>query len=193
MEAYWLFASIWFVAAATPGADTMLLLSTSLATGWKSAIPISLGISTAKVLLLVGAFFGLTGLLQAAPGTFVFLKFFGCAFLLWRALKLWNAVTVVTSVGNAGFARSFGMAFTVAVSNPQAMLFYIAVVPQVSQSTSPVVLSAIIAIGFSVISVFYVGLAAPLRAWITTSRNHQLLNRAVAAIFVILAAVVALR
>lgn len=193
MEAYWLFASIWFVAAATPGADTMLLLSTSLATGWKSAIPISLGISTAKVLLLVAAFFGLTGLLQAAPVTFVFLKFFGCAFLLWRALKLWNTVTGLTAVDNSGFARNFGMAFAVAVSNPQAMLFYIAVVPQVSQSTNPVVLSAIIAIGFSVISVFCVGLAAPIRTWITTIRNQQLLNRAVAAIFVILSAVVAVR
>nr|MBP6187011.1 LysE family transporter [Rhodoluna sp.] len=63
MEAYWLFATIWFVAAATPGADTMLLLTTSLSTGWKSAIPISLGIIAAKVILLTLTYFGFAALI----------------------------------------------------------------------------------------------------------------------------------
>lgn len=193
MEAYWLFATIWFVAAATPGADTMLLLTTSLSTGWKSAIPISLGIIAAKVILLTLTYFGFAALISAVPAILVTLKVFGCGFLLWRAYKLWNTDATATTPAKAGFKQNLSLAFSVAVSNPQALLFYIAVVPQVSGSTNPWVLNLIIAVGFSLISAFYIGLAAPIGAWIGRGANQRLLNRSIALVFVILAVVIALR
>jgi threonine/homoserine/homoserine lactone efflux protein len=73
------------------------------------------------------------------------------------------------------------------------MLFYIAVVPQVAESTNPWVLSLIIAVGFSVISAFYISLAAPIRAWISRGPNQRLVNRIIALIFGALAVVLALR
>jgi threonine/homoserine/homoserine lactone efflux protein len=193
VESYWLFASIWFVAAATPGADTMLLLSTSLSTGWRSAIPISLGITSAKIILLIAAFFGLNAIIDSAPQVFVILEVFGCAFLLWRAFKLWNTAASATKNLRVGFLSNFTMAFTIAVSNPQALLFYVAVVPQVSQSTNILVLCAIIAIGFSAISACYILLANPIRAWVSNGKNVRLLNRFVAFVFVAIAAYLALR
>jgi threonine/homoserine/homoserine lactone efflux protein len=193
MNSYWLFTTIWFVAAATPGADTMLLLSTSFSTGWKSAIPISLGITAAKIVLLTLTFFGLTALTNAAPVIIVVLKIFGCAFLLWRAFKLWQTKVNTNTVIKAGFWQNLSLAFTVAVSNPQALLFYVAVVPQVSQNTNPWLLNAIIAMGFTLISAIYVGLATPIRAWINRGQNQRALNRTIAIIFVILAAIVAVR
>lgn len=193
MEAYWLFATIWFVAAATPGADTMLLLTTSLSTGWKSAIPISLGIIAAKVILLTLTYFGFAALIGAAPAILVILKVFGCGFLLWRAYKLWNTDATATTPAKAGFKQNLSLAFSVAVTNPQALLFYIAVVPQVSGSTNPWVLNLIIAVGFSLISAFYIGLAAPIGTWIGRGANQRLLNRSIALVFVILAVVIALR
>ena len=193
LESYLLFATIWFVAAATPGADTMLLLTTSLTTGWRSAIPVSLAITSAKVILLTLTFFGLTALIASLPEVFVALKIFGAGFLLWRAYKMWNANVSSGSSTRVGFWQNFGLAFTVAISNPQALLFYFAVVPQVSHSTNVWVLNAIIAIGFTVISAFYILLAAPIRAWISRGSNQRLLNRAVSVIFVLLAAAVILR
>jgi threonine/homoserine/homoserine lactone efflux protein len=193
LESYLLFATIWFVAAATPGADTMLLLTTSLTTGWRSAIPVSLAITSAKVILLTVTFFGLTALIQDMPEVFVALKIFGAGFLLWRAYKMWNATPSSNLNTRVGFWQNFGLAFTVAVSNPQALMFYFAVVPQVSQDTNMWVLNAIIAIGFTLISAFYILLAAPIRAWISRGSNQRLLNRAVAIVFVLLAAAVVLR
>ena len=193
MEAYWLFATIWFVAAATPGADTMLLLTTSLSTGWKSAIPISLGITAAKVILLTLTYFGLTALIGASPIIPIALKVFGCGFLLWRAYKLWNTRAVSSTSAKAGFKQNLSLAFSVGVTNPQALLFYVAVVPQVSGSTNPWVLNLIIAVGFSLISAFYIGLAAPIGAWMARSGRQKGLNRAVALVFVALAATFALR
>lgn len=193
LESYVLFATIWFVAAATPGIDTMLLLTTSISTGWRSAVSISLGITLAKVLLLTLTYFGLTALLASNPEIFVLLKVFGCAFLLWRAFKLWTSKLSISANPRTGFWPNLSFAFTAAVSNPQALLFYIAVVPQVAGSTNVLILNLIIAIGFPIISAIYIGLALPIRAWISRGSNQLLLNRAVSVIFVLLAAAVILR
>ena len=193
LESYLLFTAIWFVAAATPGIDTMLLLTTSINTGWKSAVSISLGISTAKVLLLTITYFGLTALLANNPEVYVVLKIFGCAFLLWRAFKLWTSKLKLSANPRSGFWPNFSFAFTAAVSNPQALLFYVAVVPQVSASTNVFILNLIIAIGFTLISLIYIGLALPIRAWISRGPNQNLVNRLIALVFVVLAVVLALR
>lgn len=193
MNSYWLFATIWFVAAATPGADTMLLLTTSISSGWRSAISISLGITTAKILLLTLTFFGLSALLVAAPQILVVLKIFGCGFLLYKAFKLFRSSTIHAEESRKGFWSNFALAFSVAASNPQALLFYIAVVPQVSQSTNVWLLNGIIVVGFSLISAFYIALAKPISAWIGQGSNQQLLNRAISGVFLILAIVVAIR
>lgn len=193
LESYVLFATIWFVAAATPGIDTMLLLTTSINTGWKSAVSISLGITTAKVLLLTLTYFGLSALLASNPEILIFFKVFGCAFLLWRAFKLWTSKLSISADPRSGFWPNFTFAFTAAVSNPTALLFYVAVVPQVSATTNPVVLNLIIAIGFTLISVLYIGLAVPIRAWISRGPNQTLVNRVISLVFVVLAVVLALR
>ena len=192
-ESYLLFATIWFVAAATPGADTMLLLSTSLTTGWRSAVSVALAITSAKVILLTVTFFGLTALIQSVPEVFLLLKIFGCGFLLWRAYKIWNVEVASSTASRSGFWQNFGFAFTVAISNPQALMFYFAVVPQVSHSADVWALNAIIVVGFALISAFYILLAAPIRAWISRGKNQQMLNRAIALVFVFLAVVVFLR
>lgn len=193
MDSYWLFAIVWFVAAAAPGADTALLVSTTLARGWKSAIPISLGITTAKVILLLLAFFGLSALLTAAPQTFIALKVFGSGFLLWRAYRLWTREPLPASSSETQFRQNFAVALTTAISNPQAMLFYVAIVPQVTATTDPLILSAIIAIGFTAISAGYVALALPIRGWISRGQNERMLNRGLALVFVLVAAIIALR
>ncbi len=193
LESYIFFATIWFVAAATPGIDTMLLLTTSISTGWRSALSISLGITLAKVLLLTLTYFGLTALLASIPEILIVFKVFGCAFLLWRAFKLWTSKLSISANQRSGFWPNFSFAFTAAVSNPQALLFYIAVVPQVAGSTNVLILNLIIAIGFPIISAIYIGLALPIRAWISRGPNQRLVNRVIALVFVVLAFVLALR
>jgi threonine/homoserine/homoserine lactone efflux protein len=193
LEPYLLFATIWFVAAATPGADTMLLLTSSLSRGAKPAIALAAGITTAKVVLLVVSFFGLSALLTAAPPIYQVLKFAGAAFLLWRAFKTWRASAIGQSSTSQGFWSSFAMAFTIAVSNPQALLFYIAVVPQVALETNLVVLSLIIIVGFTLISAFYIALAKPIGTWINRGTNQSLMNKVIAIVYVILAALVVVR
>ena len=193
MDAYWLFLTAWVLAAAAPGADTALLVSATIASGWKSAIPASLGITFAKILLLLVAFFGFDAVLTNAPATFVVLKIFCVLFLVWKAFKLW---TTQNSFGSGQIKlgrQNFVLAFTTGISNPQAMLFYVAIVPQVTATTNPLFLSLIIAIGFPLISAVYIALAIPIRNWALKSNNQKKLNRGLAIAFVIIAAIVAIR
>ena len=193
MDAYWLFLAAWFLAAAAPGADTALLVSTTIASGWKSAIPAFLGITLAKILLLLVTFFGFDAVLTNAPATFTLLKVFGVLFLVWKAYKLWTAQNPFGS-GQVKLGRqNFVLAFTTGISNPQAMLFYVAIVPQVTATTNPLFLSLIIAVGFPLISAVYIALAIPIRNWALKSNNQKKLNRGLAIAFVIIAAIVAIR
>ena len=193
MDAYWLFAGVWLLAAAAPGADTALLVSTTIASGWRSALAASLGITMAKILLLIVAFFGLDAILTSAPQTFIVLKVFGVLFLLWKAVKFWHTDQTFSGGDTKSSRQNFAVAFVTAISNPQAMLFYVAIVPQVAASTNLVVLASIIAVGFPVISVFYMVLASPIRLWANRSNNQKTLNRALAVAFALIALVVAIR
>jgi threonine/homoserine/homoserine lactone efflux protein len=193
LEPYLLFTAIWFVAAATPGIDTMLLLTSTIERGWRAAVAYSIGITLAKVLLMTVSFFGLNALISAAPQLIQALQWFGAAFLLYKAISLWNAKGVAKRKLSNGFWPSLSLAFALAVSNPTALLFYVAIVPQVSATTNLIVLNLIIAIGFSLISAFYIGLASPIRKWLARAERQRGLNRGVAIIFVALAATIAVR
>jgi homoserine/homoserine lactone efflux protein len=193
MDAYLLFATIYFVAAATPGADTMLLLGRTLSAGWRAAVPYSLGITLAKTVMVTVAYFGLTALASFSPMVFALLKAFGVGFLLYKAVRLWLAKPAAVGDARDGFWRGLGAAFVVGASNPTALMFYIAVVPQVATQTEPFWLAMIVIVGFMIVSLIYIGLASQIRNWISTGENQRLINRCVAALFVAIAALVLAR
>ncbi len=193
MDAYLLFATIYFVAAATPGADTMLLLGRTLNAGWRAAVPYSLGITLAKTVMVTVAYFGLSALASFSPMVFAFLKAFGVGFLLYKAVRLWLAKPAEVGKARDGFWRGLGAAFVVGASNPTALMFYIAVVPQVASQTEPFWLALIVIVGFMIVSLIYIGLASQIRSWISTGENQRLINRCVAVLFVAIAALVLAR
>lgn len=193
MDAYLLFATIYFVAAATPGADTMLLLGRTLSSGWRSAIPYSLGITLAKTVMVTVAYFGLSALVSVSPVVFGLLKVFGVCFLLYRAVRLWFAKPAAAGTARDGFWSGLVAAFLVGASNPTALMFYIAVVPQVAAATEPFWLALIVIVGFMIVSLIYIGLAHQIRKWISRGENQKLVNRLVAILFVVIAAIVLAR
>jgi hypothetical protein len=71
MDAYLLFATIYITAAATPGIDTMSLLGRTLEAGWRAAVPYSIGITLAKMIMVAVSYFGLSALLAASPEVFL--------------------------------------------------------------------------------------------------------------------------
>lgn len=193
MDAYLLFATIYLTAAATPGIDTMLMLTRTINAGWRAAVPYSIGIAAAKMFMVAGSYFGLSALMKAYPAVFFALKVAGALVLFWKAYKSWNAGAVKVTEGRDGFWPGLGTAFAIGASNPTALMFYLAVVPQVSRETSVFGLAAIVVAGFGLVSLFYISLAQKIRNWISTGNNQHIVNRVVAGIFVILAVLVLTR
>lgn len=187
METYLLFTVTWFIAAATPGGDTMLLLGKSLASGWKSTIPYSLGIIIAKVGMISLTYLGVAALMLRAPMAFNLLKFIGAGFLLWQAWSTWRAARAEITSREDKFWPAVGTAVLYGAANPQPWMFYISVMPQVSGKTELWILNSIVTIGFIGITAFYAGLAVPIRRWMLQGNNGVWLNRAVAVLFAILA------
>ena len=193
METYLLFTVTWFIAAATPGGDTMLLLGKSLASGWKSTIPYSLGIIIAKVGMISLTYLGVAALMLRAPIAFNLLKFIGAGFLLWQAWRTWRAGRAEITSREDKFWPAVGTAVLYGAANPQPWMFYISVMPQVSGKTELWILNLIVTVGFAAITAFYAGLAVPIRRWMSNGRNGIWLNRCVAGLFVILAITFVLR
>ncbi|MEY2673597.1 MAG: hypothetical protein RLZZ514_162, partial [Actinomycetota bacterium] len=88
MDAFLFFTVTYLVAAAAPGADTMLIVSRTVVGGWRSALRYAIGIAFAKTTMITLAFFGTSALLTANPAAYSVLKVLGAAFLLFMAFKL---------------------------------------------------------------------------------------------------------
>jgi threonine/homoserine/homoserine lactone efflux protein len=187
VDTYLLFAITWFAAAATPGGDTMLLLGKSLANGWKSTIPYSLGIIIAKVGMITLTYLGVAALMLQVPVAFAVLKFVGAGFLLWQAWRMWRAGRSEIKTREESFWPAVGTAILYGAANPQPWMFYFSVMPQVSGKTELWVLNLIVTVGFIGITAFYAGLAVPIRRWMLQGNNGIWLNRTVAVLFAVLA------
>lgn len=208
MDAFLFFTVTYLLAAAAPGADTMLIVSRTVVGGWRSALRYAIGIALAKTTMITLAFFGTSALLTANPAAYSVLKVLGAAFLLFMAFKLWRtkAVAGVASEGQPQ-TENFGAKVTTAsilggylvgISNPQPLLFYSSIVPMVvaaglNTTTDLFILWAIVIIGFIAIAGAYIGLASTIRPWLAKQTNRRRLNQVMAVVFVIISALLLLR
>jgi threonine/homoserine/homoserine lactone efflux protein len=209
MDAFALFTVSYLLAAAAPGADTMLIVSRTIVDGWRSALRYAVGISLAKTVMVSLAFFGVSALLTANPAAYTVLKFLGAGFLIFMAVRLWRskAVAEVASEGHENQSAKFGAkvttasilgGFLVGISNPQPLLFYTSIIPMVVAAglntvTDLYVLWAIVIVGFMSIAGAYIGAASTIRPWLAKQTNRRRLNQTMAVVFGVIAAVLLLR
>lgn len=186
---YLLFASAFIASAIAPGADTLLILSRAISSK-KLAIIAAAGITTGKVLMVSAAFFGLAALVRDNSQLLTVLKFLGAAFLIYKAVQLWNA----KPTHQAGGGKSeFLAALAIGFSNPQPFAFYIAIIPAVVSTTALPILLLIVVAGFALVSAIYIQLAGKLSVWLNQVSNVQRVNRGLAMFFLVLAVIIVSR
>ncbi len=190
MSDYLLFTTAFFAAAVAPGADTFLILTKAIESR-RLALIAGAGITLAKLVMVSIAFLGLSAVLETFPGFLVALKIFGAAFLTWRAYKLWTAKARSHQVGRGG--SEFFSAFAIGFSNPQPFAFYLSIVPIVVGGTELPILLGIVAVGFALVTLIYVSIAAVISRWLSVEKNFQTINRLLAGVFLILALVIIIR
>ncbi len=137
LHTWWLFVVMTFVVSATPGPNMLLVLSVSARSGLRAAMATMVGCMAALLAMMSISAAGLGALLQMFPAVFDALRLAGAAYLAYLGVKSWrapvqdtpeDAVTLAPSTVEIG--ALFRQGLLVAASNPKAILFAVAFLPQ---------------------------------------------------------------
>lgn len=137
LQTWWLFVLMTFVVSATPGPNMLLVLSHSARFGLRPAMATMLGCMTSLLAMMSISAAGLGALLQTFPAVFDALRLGGAAYLAYLGVKSWCAPVPDQPAGVPRVlervvtpAALFRQGMLVAASNPKAILFAVAFLPQ---------------------------------------------------------------
>jgi threonine/homoserine/homoserine lactone efflux protein len=180
------FCTVYAIAVATPGPGVAAIIARGLAHGLKGAPAFIAGFVAGDLLWFAIAATGLAALARTAATLFVAIKWAGVAYLLYLAYKLWTAPAERVDVDGADRRqhgwRAFLASFTLTLSNPKAILFFLALLPTVIDLNSLnavrfLEISAAMCVVLPGVLGVYALLAARARALFTTPRAVRRLNR----------------
>ncbi|MGU3306365.1 LysE family transporter [Pseudomonas sp. M5A4_2d] len=187
------FLASWIISL-SPGAGAIASMSSGLQygflRGYWNAIGLQLGLAM-QIAVVAG---GLGAILAASSTAFYAIKWFGVAYLVYLAIKQWRALPMDMSEDAAIRPIGKPMAmmfrgFLVNASNPKALVFMLAVLPQFVNPQAPLLIQYLI-LGATMISVDmvvmagYTGLASKVLRVLRTPKQQKRMNRTFAGLFV---------
>jgi len=133
------FAVVAFLVSLVPGPAFVIVLSTALRRGFRSALYANAGIVAGDAIYFFFAALGLGSLLAASYWAFTIVKWLGVTYLIYLGLRslLWPASEIVGEGQSTG-RKAFVTAITVQLANPKLLLFLVALVPQFIEIGRPV-------------------------------------------------------
>ncbi len=195
------FAACWVISL-SPGAGAIASMSSGLNYGFRRGYWNAVGLQLALALQIAIVAAGVGAILATSELAFALIKWFGVAYLAYLGWKQWRAP--VGELADASAVRPLGRpltlvlrGFAVNASNPKAIVFILAVLPQFLDPARPLLaqylLMAATMVGVDlVVMAGYTGLAARVLGLLRTPRQQRLLNRTFASLFVAAAGLLAL-
>ena len=178
----------------TPGPNGLLSLTHGVCYGFRPTIYTVLGGALGFFILIAASLAGMGALLAASEQAFTIAKWIGAAYLVYLGIRIWRAPASVREVaaqeGGPRRARPlwmFNQGFLVAVSNPKALIFFAAFLPQfMVPGVSFTAQLAIFGGTFVIVEVLYELLLAVMAERIAPwlNRHGRWFNRAAGATFV---------
>jgi len=118
----------------TPGPNSLLVLTHGALHGHRKTLFTVSGGSLGFVALIALSMLGIGAVLKASADALMVLKLLGGAYLVWLGIQLWRAPAIHlradASRADPRGAELFRQGLLTAVSNPKALLFYGAFLPQ---------------------------------------------------------------
>ena len=118
----------------SPGPNGLLALTHGAIHGSRKALFTISGGVLGFVLVIALSMFGIGALLQASVAWLTVLKWAGGAYLVWLGIQLWRAPPLDIEATGSTVARPgsalFNEGFLSAITNPKAILFFAAFLPQ---------------------------------------------------------------
>ncbi|WP_380872643.1 amino acid transporter [Sphingomonas sp. DBB INV C78] len=143
LHTWWLFFVAVFLLCGTPGPNMLHVMTRSVRFGLKRSLIAMAGCLSGLITLLIASAAGLAALLIASPRLFDALRYAGVAYLIWLGIKAWRDREAPIDVGRdtltAGLsaAQLFRGGFLISISNPKALIFIAAFLPQFINRAAP--------------------------------------------------------
>ena len=209
LHTWWLYVVTVFVVSAIPGPNMLVVMTHSAQHSIRRATATMAGCLSALVLMLSISAAGLGVFLKAWPAMFDALRLVGAAYLIYLGVKSWRANVAAEPPADAAPApdaaskpaRSLGAlyrnGFLVASSNPKAILFAVALLPQfIDASKATLPQFGILVSTFAVIEVswylVYAACGARIGSTLKSERVARAFNRLTGGVFVGFGAMMAL-
>ncbi len=197
-ERWRLFVAATIVIAATPGPNMLLVMTSSVRNGLRRSFLTMAGCLTGVTAMIAVSVAGVGAFLQAAPRAFGALKLAGAAYLFYLGAKPWLAKPADEAAAPKARARGlYREGLLVSLSNPKAILFAAAFLPQFLDADKPrgPQFAALVGL-FAVIEVScYLAYAAGGRqaaAWLENPKVRLAFDRGAGLVFIGFAAALAL-
>jgi threonine/homoserine/homoserine lactone efflux protein len=132
-ETWLAFAAASAVLLVIPGPTILLVVSYALGQGWRTALPMAVGVALGDFSAMTLSMLGLGALLAASAAVFIGLKWVGAAYLVWLGIKLWRAGGTLDArprTDRVSALRMMGHAWLVTALNPKSITFFVAFLPQ---------------------------------------------------------------
>lgn len=191
----WLaFLAASWVISLSPGAGAIASMSSGLRYGFGRGYWNALGLQFGLALQIAVVAAGVGAVLATSATAFTLIKWFGVGYLLSLALRQWKAapMPMKDEASPAVGGSRLGLVvrgFLVNVSNPKALVFMLAVLPQFIDPHAPLLKQYLI-IGATMVTVDmivmagYTSLAARVLRLLRSPRQQRRLNRTFAGLFV---------
>ncbi|GEP53437.1 LysE family translocator [Reyranella soli] len=115
-----------------PGPTVLLVVSYALGQGWRTVLPMTVGVALGDFTAMTLSMLGLGALLAASATLFTILKWVGAAYLVYLGIKLWRAggtLEAAPRTDAVSAARMLGHAWLVTALNPKSITFFVAFLP----------------------------------------------------------------
>ncbi|MBH3426914.1 LysE family transporter [Pseudomonas alkylphenolica] len=186
------FAACWVISL-SPGAGAIASMSCGLQYGFWRGYWNALGLQLGLVLQIAIIAAGVGAILATSATAFHVIKWFGVAYLVYLAVKQWRALP--SDLSDESTVRPIGKplslvfrGFLVNVSNPKALVFMLAVLPQFINPHAPLlpqylIITATMVTVDLLVMAGYTGLAARVLRLLRTPKQQRRMNRTFAGLF----------
>jgi threonine/homoserine/homoserine lactone efflux protein len=133
LETWLAFTAASAILVLIPGPTILLVVSYALGQGWRTALPMAVGVALGDFTAMTLSMLGIGALLVASATLFTVLKWLGAAYLIWLGIKLFRAGGTLGAEPRrdaASAAKMLAHAWLVTALNPESITFFVAFLPQ---------------------------------------------------------------